>query len=134
MATIASALDYSLPHDAADDSHDLLPLLRGTKTTPRTIHVHNTRAEAWAIRMGEWNLIAGKSGYHSGRVKTWEEKRNYPGDDDDTVELYHYTRDPSQRVNLAQKFPRKVKQLEQELKLARERGFTAPRLLGSGSP
>ena len=134
MATFASALGYSLPNDAAEDSHDLLPLLKGKKASPRKAHVHNTRAEAWAIRVGEWNLIAGKSGYHSGRVKTWEEKRNYPGDDDDPVELYHYTKDPSQRVNLAKKFPNKVKQLEQELKRARERGFTAPRLLGLPSP
>ena len=97
MGTIASSLGYKLPDDAAEDSHDILPLLHGRKKTPRTVHVHNTRAEAWAIRVGEWNLIAGKSGYHSGRRKPWEEKRNYPADDDDPVELDHYAKDISQR-------------------------------------
>ena len=76
-------------------------------------------------------MIEGKSGYHSGRVKTWEEKRNYPADDDDSVELYHYAKDISQRNNLAKKFPKKVAELQKELKNARERGFTAPRLVGS---
>jgi arylsulfatase A len=131
MGTIASLLGYKLPDNAAEDSHDLLPLLHGRKKTSRTVHVHNTRAEAWAIRVGEWNLIAGKSGYHSGRVKAWEEKRNYPVDDDDPVELYNYAKDISQRNNLAKKFPKKVAELHKELQVARERGFTAPRLIVS---
>jgi hypothetical protein len=81
--------------------------------------------------VGEWNLVIGKSGYHSGRVKAWEEKRNYPVDDDDPVELYHYAKDISQRNNLAKKFPKKVEELKKELQVARERGFTAPRLVVS---
>jgi arylsulfatase A len=63
--------------------------------------------------------------------KNWEAKRNYPVDDKDPVELYHYAKDPSQRVNLAKKFPKKVAELQKELKISRERGFTAPRLVGS---
>jgi len=81
--------------------------------------------------VGEWNLVTGKSGYHSGRVKAWEEKRNYPADDDDPVELYHYAKDISQRNNLAKKFPKKVEELKKVLQVARERGFSAPRLLGN---
>lgn len=131
MATLASALDYSLPKNAAEDSHDLLPLLKGKKASPRKAHIHNTFAHSWAIRVGEWNLIAGKSGYHSGRNQKWEEKRSYPEDDKDSVELYHYIKDPSQRVNLAKKFPKKVAELQKSLKDARDRGFTAPRLVGS---
>jgi arylsulfatase A len=131
MATFASALDYSLPKNAAEDSHDLLPLLKGKKASPRKAHIHNTFAHSWAIRVGEWNLIAGKSGYHSGRNQKWEEKRSYPEDDKDSVELYHYIKDPSQRVNLAKKFPKKVAELQKSLKDARDRGFTAPRLVGS---
>jgi len=104
-------------------------LLKGKKVTPRKAHIHNTRTDAWAIRLGEWNLIEGKSGYHSGRINTWEGKRNYPADDNDLVELYHYAKDISQRNNLAKKFPKKVALLQEELQVARERGFTAPRLL-----
>jgi arylsulfatase A len=131
MATVASTLGYELPDNAAEDSHDLLPLLQGEKANPRKIHVHNTRESSWAIRVGEWNLIVGKTGYHSRVQKSWEEKRNYPADDDDSVELYHYAKDISQRNNLAKKFPKKVAELQKELKNSRERGFTAPRLVGS---
>jgi len=108
-----------------------LPLLKGKKANPRTVHVHNTRESSWAIRVGEWNLIVGKTGYHSRVQKSWEEKRNYPADDEDAVELYHYAKDISQRNNLAKKFPKKVTELQKKLKNARERGFTAPRLVGS---
>ena len=45
MGTIASSLGYQLPDDAAEDSHDILPLLHGRKKTPRTVHVHNTRVD-----------------------------------------------------------------------------------------
>ena len=41
MSTLASSLGYKLPDNAAEDSHDLLPLLHGRKKTPRTVH-HNT--------------------------------------------------------------------------------------------
>ena len=131
MGTIASSLGYKLPDGAAEDSHDLLPLLKGKKANPRTVHVHNTRESSWAVRVGEWNLIVGKTGYHSRVHKSWEQKRNYPADDGDAVELYHYAKDISQRNNLAKKFPEKVAELQKELKNARERGFTAPRLVGS---
>jgi arylsulfatase A len=131
MATLASALDYPLPQNAAEDSHNLLPLLKGKKASSRKAHVHNTRADAWAIRVGEWNLIEGKSGYHSGRNQQWEAKRSYPADDKQAIELYHYAKDPSQRLNLARKFPKKVAELQKALKGARDRGFTAPRLAGS---
>ena len=76
-------------------------------------------------------MIVGNTGYHSRVQKSWEEKRNYPADDEDAVELYHYAKDISQRNNLAKKFPKKVTELQKKLKNARERGFTAPRLVGS---
>tara|TARA_B100001093_G_scaffold515948_1_gene593550 strand:- start:1378 stop:2913 length:1536 start_codon:yes stop_codon:yes gene_type:complete len=134
MATLASALAFPLPKLAAEDSHDLMPLLKGKKVSSRKSHVHNTRAEAWAIRVGDWNLITGKSGYHSGRNYEWEMKRKYSKDDGDSVELYHYAKDPQQRNNLARKFPNKVAELQKELSDSRNRGYTAPRLLGPGIP
>ena len=76
-------------------------------------------------------MIVGKTGYHSRVHTSWEKKHNYLADDDDSVELYHYAKDISQRNNLAKKFPKKVAELQKELKNARERGFTAPRLVGS---
>lgn len=128
MATLASALGYALPDAAAEDSHDLLPVIKGQDVIVRESHVHNTRAESWAIRVGEWNLVVGKSGYHSKGYQAWEKKRGYPAGNRAPVELYHYAKDPSQRNDLAAKHPEKVAELLRALTDARERGHTAPRL------
>ncbi len=128
MATLASAIDYELPADAAEDSHDLLPLLATGEGKVRDHHIHNTREEAWAIRHGEWNLIVGKTGYHSGQNKAWEEKHGYSADDKAPVELYHIAKDIGQKHNVAAAHPEKVKELQALLAKVREQGHSAPRL------
>ncbi|MEM6915907.1 MAG: arylsulfatase [Verrucomicrobiota bacterium] len=129
MATMAAMLDFSLPEDAAEDSHDLGPLLRGDVESVRDTHIHQTRSEKWAIRHGDWLLIEGKDGYHSGRVKAWEEKRGYPLDDQGEFELYHMAKDLGQKNNLASSEPERVTELSALLKQIREQGYSAPRLL-----
>ncbi|MDG2125834.1 MAG: arylsulfatase, partial [Verrucomicrobiales bacterium] len=113
MATIASVTGFDLPDtNAAEDSHDLLPLLKGeTETGPRTTHIHNTHKDAYAIRHGDWLLVEAKTGYHSGRNKAWEQKRNYPADNNSPVELYNLATDLSQTTDLAAKHPEKVSEL-----------------------
>ena len=128
MATLASALQFTLPDDAAEDSHNLLPLIEGQVDTVRASHVHNTRQNSFAIREGEWILVASKNGYMSGRNKQWEEKRNYPPDDDGDFELYHFAKDPGQKHNLASQHPDKVKQMQALLTRIRKQGYSAPRL------
>ncbi len=128
MATIAAMLGYDLPNNAAEDSHNLLPLLKGESTTVRSTHVHNTFAGQYAIRHGQWLLINAKDGYGSGRNQQWEEKRGYPPDDEAPVELYNLADDIGQKTNLAAKYPAKVKELQALLKRIREQGFSAPRL------
>lgn len=128
MATFARMLDYELPDDAAEDSHDLGPLLKGEVDSIRDFHVHQTRSEKWAMRKGEWLLIEGNDGYHSGRVKAWEEKRSYPADDKGEVELYHLASDLGQKNNLAADNPEKVAELSTLLETIREQGHSAPRL------
>lgn len=128
MATLAGALNFELPGDAAEDSHDLMPLLKGNSVPVRTTHVHNTKVDRYAIRHGDWLLVDGKDGYHSGRNKFWEEKHGYPADGKDTVELYDLSADPGQRKNLASANVEKVHELQVLLKTIREQGFSAPRL------
>jgi arylsulfatase A len=129
MATIASILDYELPDkNAAEDSHDLFPILAGDMGTIRTTHVHNTKTGAYAIRHGDWLLVAHKDGYHSGRNKEWEAKHLYPADDDSPVELYNLRIDIGQRDNLAAKHPEKVAELRKLLTTIRRQDHSAPRL------
>ncbi len=128
MATLASALDYSLPEAAAEDSHNLLPLIQGHDVVPRETHVHNTREEAWAIRVGEWSLVVGEQGgYHTKSDSGWESKRGYTTPA--PVEFYHYAKDPAQRDNLAKQHPEKVAELKEILVEIRESVSSAPRLI-----
>lgn len=128
MASLAATLDFDLPGDAAEDSHNLLPLLRGEAASVRETHVHNTFANSYAIRHGDWLLIDAKQGYHSGRNKAWEAKHDYPADDQQPVELFNLKDDIGQKVNLAAKHPDKVAELKALLTKIRQQGHSAPRL------
>ena len=75
------------PDTAAEDSHNLLPLLAGRVKSARKTHIHNTRANQYAIRHGDWVLVEGRDGYMSGRNKDWEARHDYPADDDSPVEI-----------------------------------------------
>ena len=131
MATIASALGYSLPADAAEDSHDLLPLLKGETASVRSTHVHNTNPKGYAIRHGDWLLVDAPTGYVSGANNEWEARRGYQPDGKAPVELYNLKTDLGQKHNVAADHPDRVKELQALLKKIREQGHSAPRLEGS---
>ncbi|WP_146513989.1 sulfatase family protein [Rubripirellula amarantea] len=128
MATFADALDFELPHDAAEDSHSLIPLLKDEQASVRQTHVHNTRKNQYAIRHGDWLLVDAKNGYLSGRNQQWEQRHGYGEDDEGTVELYDLKSDIGQRFNLADQHPEKVTELQRLLTQIREQGHSAPRL------
>jgi arylsulfatase A len=130
MATLGALLNYDLPRNAAEDSHNFLPWLQGkTKTPPRTTIVHNTNAKEYAIRHGDWLLVDGKTGYTSRPAPPeWNAKHHQPPDDDQPVELYNLKEDVGQRHNLAAQQPQKIAELQVLLKKLREQGHSAPRL------
>jgi arylsulfatase A len=128
MATLASALGHSLPADAAEDSHDLLPLLKGEKASVRGTHVHNTNPKGYAIRHGDWLLVDAPTGYVSGGNKAWETRRGYQPDGKAGVELYNLKTDLAQKHNVAAEHPERVAELKALLKKIREQGHSAPRL------
>ncbi len=123
MATFAAALGYPLPRGCAEDSHDLLPLLRGDTDRARDTHIHNTFENAWAIRHGDWLLIEAKNGYHSRRDADWEKRHGYPADNDAPVELYQLKNDPGQRNDQSADHPGKVGELRELLRAIREKGY-----------
>jgi arylsulfatase A len=128
MATLASALGHSLPADAAEDSHDLLPVLKGEKASVRGTHVHNTNPKGYAIRHGDWLLVDAPTGYVSGGNKAWEARRGYQPDGKAGVELYNLKTDLAQKHNVAAEHPERVAELKALLKKIREQGHSAPRL------
>ncbi len=128
MATFAAHLGYELPASAAEDSHDILPVIKGDGPGPRTAHVHNTNPNQWAIRHGDWVLIDHKTGYVSGRNQGWETRRGYPNDGGGEAELYNLKDDPGQKVDVAARNPEKVEDLRALLARIRSQGHSAPRL------
>ncbi len=129
MATLAGHLGGELSDDAAEDSHDLRPLLNNSTASVRTTHIHNTKQGSYAIRDGKWLLVDAKNGYVSGRNKAWESKHGYPSDDDGLVELYDLSRDLGQRQNVASKHAEQVAKMQGNLAKIRKQGFSAPRLV-----
>ena len=123
MATLAAALDFELPDDAAEDSHDLLPLLQGKVEAVRSTHIHNTN-QPYAIRHGDWVLVDGKGS----RNADWEKRHGYPDDTKGPVELYNLKTDLAQKHNVAAEQPERVAELKALLKKIREQGHSAPRL------
>ncbi len=116
LPTIAAAINKELPEGAAEDGYDLLPLLQGaTPREPiRTVHIHNTFANRYAIRQGDWVFINDASGAHS-RVPAWyDEENGYDPNPHDTA-LYNLREDISQRHNLLMEYPDKANELSQLL-------------------
>jgi arylsulfatase A len=129
MATLASVVGYDLPEkNAAEDSHDLLPLLKGEVKSIRTSHIHNTFDHTWAFREGDWVLVTGKSGHHSRVTKEWLKKHDYPKVESKQPRLFNLREDIGQRNDLAAKHPEKVKSMRASLAQIREQGYSAPRL------
>jgi arylsulfatase A len=134
MATLASIVGFELPDDAAEDSLDLLPLWKGnTKNGVRDSLVHNTFKVAYAIRSGNWTLIANKTGNQNSRMQRfnysdWQKKHGYVSDDNDKGQLFDMKNDSGQRKNLIEQKPEKVKELTRLLKKIREHGYSSPRL------
>ncbi|MDA7883309.1 arylsulfatase [Akkermansiaceae bacterium] len=129
MATLASVVGYDLPDkNAAEDSHDLLPLLKGQVKSIRMSHIHNTFDHTWAFRESDWVLVTGKSGHHSRVTKEWLKKHDYPKTESKQSRLFNLREDIGQRNDLAAKHPEKVKAMEASLARIREQGYSAPRL------
>jgi arylsulfatase A len=99
----------------------------GEKPSARTEIVHNTFKDAYAVRDGDWLLVArkGKRGQHAGahrKVPAWyDEKYGYTMSET-AGELFNMAKDPSQKHNLYQEKPEKVKELTALLAKIRAKG------------
>lgn len=116
MATLAAVVGAKLPANAAEDSHDLLPLFKGDKAPVRENHVHNTFANSYAIRHGDWVLVYAKTGYGEKIDPKWDTRHGYPAEDSQPAELYNIKEDIGQKNNLAAAHPEKVEELRTLLK------------------
>jgi arylsulfatase A len=131
MATLADWLDFSLPENSAEDSHNFYPWLSGKTTEPpRQTMVHNTFKDLYAIRHGDMLLVDARSGASRQAPAEWMKKHNVPATDN-KVGLYDLKKDIGQRNNLAATHPEEVQKLQAMLKEIRQGAHTAPRLMAT---
>ena len=125
FATVASIVGGELPNDAAEDSYDMTPLLRGDEIEGdfREATVHHSVSGHFAIRKGKWKLLEARgSGGWSFPKEDEAEELGLP-----EYQLYDMERDPGETTNLAAGMPEKVEELRQLLDKYRDEPRTAPR-------
>ena len=118
-----SVLGTRLDDTVAIDGVDQLPYLLGeTDEALRTFAVHNTFADGFVMRKGDWVLIERYTGHHT-RVPEWflEDHGYEPIDKSVEGQLFNLKDDPSQKVNLYQENPEKVQKLKADLKAEKNR-------------
>lgn len=121
LATLAAVVGFELPPDSAHDSYDLLPVWQQIAPSPRRSIVHNTMANAYAVRHDNWVLIAHASGAHSA-VPAWFDQENGYRKNESPGELYDLASDLAQKNNLYASQPGKVAELTTLLARIRARG------------
>ena len=124
MATCAGILGTDLPANAAEDSVNLLPVLRGEKVE-KPLHdvvIHHSGSGHFAIRKGQWKLLLcrGSGGWSPPR-EAEAAKKKLP-----MLQLYDLANDPRETKNLQAKYPGKVAELTNGLAKAIREGRTIP--------
>ena len=121
MATLAAIVGHELPANTAHDSHDLLAVWKHNAPSPRRSIVHNTIADAYAIRHDQWVLIAAKSGAHS-QVPAWFDRGNGYAKNAHLRRALRPQHGPPQKQNLYVEKPEKVRELTGLLEQIRAKG------------
>ena len=113
--TIADIVEATPDSDAAPDSFSLWPWMQGESATVRRAPViHHSADGMFAIRDGNWKLIAGNGSGGRAKPKGTPFERPY--------QLYDLASDISESTNLIDKHPQLAKRLEQQLESIRQSG------------
>lgn len=123
FATIAGFIGATIPPGdgpaaSAEDSIDQRACFTGTGPSCRDTLVHNTNADGYAIRHGDWVLIDAKSGGVT-RVPPWFDEAHGYTAGDAPGELYDLRADPGQHRNRYADEPGRVADLRRRLQAIR---------------
>lgn len=131
FAACADIIGYNLPQNAAEDSANILPLLKGKNAKVRDYTIHQTMSLALAIRQGPWKYLD-----HKGSGGNDYTRKKYPGlkeliipDNAPNVpgQLYNLDEDPGETNNLVARYPEKATELKRLLNEAKESGRSVRR-------
>lgn len=123
MATAAGVTGYELPKDAGEDSFNLRPAYMGKKLAKpiREATIHHSSMGLFAIRQGNWKLVAGRGSWGFSDPKKIEPKPGEPAG-----ELYNLAKDPAETENLYLKETAKVRELSALLEKYKSQGYSRP--------
>ncbi len=117
MATFAEITGYDLPDNAGEDSFSFAPLLKGqSRPTPRPPVIHHSVNGTFAIRDGNWKLVA--SDGSGGREKPAGKPFQKP------FQLFDLSRDPMEKNNVIDDHPEEARKLEEKLRIIRSSGHS----------
>jgi arylsulfatase A-like enzyme len=113
MATTAAITGATIPADAGEDSFNVLPALLGQQRNEpiRAATVHHSMNGTFAIRSGDWKLVAenlGSGGFTAPRVVK-------PAANGPAGQLYNLTADPSEATNVWSEHPDIAARLSEQL-------------------
>jgi arylsulfatase A len=121
MATCAAIVGEDLPSNAAEDSFNLLPLLRQQSSRPiRDVTVHQSGEGMYALRQGPWKMIFGVG--NGG----WDQYKYHAKMDDPYGQLYNIETDIGEKVNLYDQHPEMVKKFWEMLLEIEFQGHSRP--------
>lgn len=130
MATLAALTGAELPHDAAEDSFNLLPVLEGKAAGPIRPFLLTQAfagAKTLSIRRGDWKYLdhrgSGGNRYDADGLKTFalpEKDPETPG------QLYDLASDPGETTNHFSEEPGRVKELRDLLEQSKVSGRSRP--------
>jgi arylsulfatase A len=120
-STIAAIVGAEIPPRSAEDSYNQLAMLKDGAASARQTLVHNTNPNGYALRHGDWVLIAAKTGGVT-KVPPWFDEANGYSKNSLPGELYNLRDDLAQKHNLYAEHPDKVRQLTSLLEQVRANG------------
>lgn len=119
LATCAGILKTGLAENEGEDSHNILPLLKGNNKTykPPEAFIQQSSRGIFVVRKDNWKLI---NGLGSGGFSKPETITALPGEA--PGQLFNLQDDPSETNNLYLQYPEKVEELNAILKKYMETG------------
>lgn len=130
MATVAAVTDAKLPHDSAEDSFNMLPVLDGTATAPIRPYLLTQAfggARTLSIRRGNWKYLdhrdSGGNNYAQPELNPFALVDTAP---DAPGQLYDLAKDSGETTNLYFKHPEIVAELKALLDQSKWTGRSRP--------
>lgn len=125
MATLASITGIDLDKAEAPDSYNLTSVIKGEayKSPLREATIHNTYNSIWGIRKDDWLYINNSTGGHRKLPESFKVLTGYKDFNTEGL-LFNMANDSEQRVNLYEKYPEKIQEMDNLLKKYREKPYS----------